>query len=162
MRWLLPFLMLLAGPAARGDDCGTTVAGKVVSVPDGGSVWVYLEQARACYHFTLSGIQVPSPDQPLGLTARDALQKMVLGRQVKVNIDRLCDAAATPGEVSLDGQSVNTQIARLLAPGNGSEHSGSGPSVAMREYQPRRPLLAACQALRQWIVAPVFMGLAGR
>ena len=79
-----------------------------------------------------------------------------------MNIDRLCDVGVTPGKVSLDGQSVNTQIARLLAPGNGPEHNGAAPSVAMREYQPRRPLLAVCQALRQWIVAPVFLGVAGR
>ncbi len=157
MRWLLAVAILLVCPAARGDGCGTTVTGKVVSVPDGGSVWVYLEQARACYHFTLSGIQAPPAEQPLGLTARDALQKMVLGREVQVNVQRLCEVGATPGEVLLDGQSVNTRIARLLSPGD-----GSAKSVAVRETPPRRPLLAFCQVLRQWIPAPGFLGIAGR
>jgi hypothetical protein len=156
MRWLLPVVILLVCPAARGDGCGTTVTGKVVSVPDGGSVWVYLEQARACYHFTLSGIQAPPAEQPLGLTARDALQKMVLGREVKVTVQQLCESAATPGEVSLDGQSVNTQIARLLSPGDDSV-----ASVAARQITPHRPLLAVCQVLRQWIAAPGYV-LAGR
>jgi hypothetical protein len=149
--------MLLACSAAWGDDCGTTMAGRVVSVPDGGSVWVYLEHARACYHVTLSGVQAPAVDQPGGLAARDALQKIVLGRDVQVTVRQLCEVGATSGELSLDGQSVNTQIARMLAPGG-----SSGPTVAVRELPPRRPLLAVCQVLRQLIPGQGFLGIAGR
>jgi len=69
---------------------------------------------------------------------------------------QLCESAATPGEVSLDGQSVNTQIARLLSPGDDSV-----ASVAVRQIPPHRPLLAVCQVLRQWIAAPAYV-LAGR
>jgi len=144
MRWLLPVVVLMAGTVARGDDSCTTVVGKVVSVPDGGSLWVYLAPARACYHFTLSGIQAPPVDQPLGRSAHDKLTQMVLGHEVHVQIHCLSEVGATPGEVVLDGQSVNIQIARLLTPENTADQA-----VAYREVPPRRPLLALCQALRQ-------------
>jgi hypothetical protein len=133
------------------------VVGKVVSVPDGGSLWVYLEPARACYHFTLSGIHAPPADQPVGRSTRETLTQMVLGRDVQVTVQQLCDVGETPGEVVLDGKSVNTQIARLLNPEN-----GSAPAVAHREYSPRRPLLAVCQALRQLLPGQYAWGGAGR
>jgi hypothetical protein len=156
MRWLVPVVILLACPAARGNDCGTTVVGKVVSVPDGGSMWVYLEHARACYHVALAGVQAPAVDQPLGASTRDALSKMVLGREVTVTVPQLCEVGATAGTVVLDGQSVNTQIASLLA-------ASSVQNVVVHEMPLRRPLLAFCQALRQWVSpTPGLTSLAGR
>jgi hypothetical protein len=157
MRWLLPVVVLLVGTVARGGDACTTVVGKVVAVPDGGSLWVYLETARACYHFTLSGIQAPPADQPLGRSTRETLTQMVLGRVVQVRVHELRDVGEIPGEVVLDGKSVNTQIARLLYPEN-----GSAPVVAQREYSPRRPLLAVCQALRHLLPGQIAWSGAGR
>ncbi len=132
MEWFLPVL-LLAGSSVAGDHPPETVIGKVVAVPDGGSVWVYLEDAQASYHFTLDGIKAPPLTQPEGQVARNALAQLVLGKEVKVAVQHLSNEGEIPGTVFLGGQSVNTQMARLLSP---------------RETQPRRPLLAFCSMLR--------------
>ena len=145
MRWILPLVLLIAGTSARGEEC---VVGKVVCVPDGGSVWVFLPSFQACYHVTLSDCQAPPLDQPLGPATRDALCRLVLGQQVQVTVDRLRIDGETAGQMFLRGESVNGQIAQFVA--NGGQ---TVPMVRYCDVQPR-PLLNLCSALRSLLGFP--------
>ena len=149
MRWLLPCVVLLAAVAARGVDAEAVLSGKVVAVPDGGSVWVFLEQARASYHIALAEIPTPPPDQPGDQAARDWLCRAVLGHEVQVVVQRLCNEGETPGQVFLNGQSVNRQIACLLLWGGPVPATPVGlvPAMPVYESQPRL-LLGLCSTLR--------------
>jgi hypothetical protein len=142
MKSLVLVVVLLAGSYARGDDCRTCITAKVVSVPDGGSLWVYVAEVRASYHLALRGIQAPPVSQPSGKAAQQALAQLVLGKDVEVAVERLSTIGETPSEVLAGGQCINEQMARILR--SGELDRPSSPS----EGQPRRPLLALCQALR--------------
>jgi endonuclease YncB( thermonuclease family) len=143
MRSLVMVLVLLSAAAARGGDATVTAVGKVVAVEDGGSVWIYLPDACASYHISLNGVAAPPLTQPLGQTARSSLAKLVLGREVLVRVDRLNTVGLTGGEVFLEGRSVNSQLAAMIA----------GPAVAKSEppvysVPARRPLMTLCALIR--------------
>lgn len=146
MRWLVCLLVLLA---ARNVDAGTTVCGKVVAVPDGTSLWVFLEQAQASYHITLAELPTAPPGATGDQSARDWLSRSLLGQQVQVVVPRLNDRGGTSGQVYFNGQSVNRQIASLLLGGTPVAAAAVSPAPAMPvyEYQPR-PLFAFCSTLR--------------
>jgi hypothetical protein len=143
MRWLVLVSVLLSAAVAWGGEAKVTTVGKVVAVENGGSLWIYLPDARASYHVSLTGVAAPSLDQPLGQTARSSLTQMVLGQEVQLSADRLNTVGLTSGEVFFQGRSVNTQLAALI----------SGPSVAkppppVYAAPARRPLQALCSLLR--------------
>jgi endonuclease YncB( thermonuclease family) len=142
MRWMVAVGMLLAGSLAHAADCRVTVVGKVVAVVDGHRLWVYVPEVRASYRFALSGFDVPSLDQRCGSAARDALARLVLGREVRVEIEPVLDDEV-PAEVFLSGQSINSEMARFVATLNAAP--AANPAG---ETQPRRPLLTLCTWLR--------------
>ena len=143
MRSLVTVLVLLSATAAWGGEAKVTAVGKVVAVADDGSVWVYLPGLRSSYHISLTGVTAPSSAQPLGQAVRSSLTQLVLGREVSVSVDRLNTVGLTRGEVFLQGRSVNSQLAALIA----------GPSAAKPESPVypapvHRPLLAFVSQLR--------------
>jgi hypothetical protein len=142
MRSLVLVLVLLSATAAWGGETKVSAAGKVVAVEDDGSVWIYLPGVRASYHVSLTGVAAPSLDRPLGPTVRSSLAKLVLGREVLVRVDRLNTVGLTSGEVFLQGRSVNTQLAALIAGGTAK------PEPPAYQAPVRRPLLAFCAQLR--------------
>ena len=159
MKALLAVAFLLVGAAAHGEDYRCAVSGKVVAVPDGGSVWVFVDSALASYHFALAGVQAPTIDQPAGKAARDTLSSFVLGQEVCVKFDVLCcEQETVAAGIYLKGQSVNNQIAQLLNPSLITPMASVRPvtpittQVALGHGQPpRRPLLGVYSALRQMI-----------
>ncbi len=128
---------------AWGGEAKVAAIGKVVAVDDGGSLWIYLPDARASYHIALSRVEAPSLDQPLGQTARSSLSQMVLGQEVLVSVDRLNTVGLTRGEVFFQGRSVNTQLVALIAGG-----SAAKPQPPVYWAPVRRPLPALCSLLR--------------
>jgi hypothetical protein len=160
--WAIAFLMV--GAFAWGDDCRCEVSGKVVAVPDGGSVWVYVDSARASYHFALAGVEPPTTDQPAGKAARDTLSAFVLGQEVCVKFDVLCGEQDTvAASIHLNGQSVNYQMAQLLTPPSFTSYSPvrpvtpiTSPVAFNHAPPPRRPLLGVYSALRQ--IIPILPG----
>ena len=133
MRWVLPIVLLLSGTAAGAHHAERTLAGKVVAVPEVGSVWVYLDSAQASYHFQLSGISVPeSQSDP---AVREALARWILNREVRVRVAALVEDRVLPADLFVDGQSVNQRLACHLAGGPPMPTPRSNPS-------PRRPVLA--------------------
>ena len=115
MRCLFPLLVLLAGTAAGSDSPRISVFGKVVSVPDADSIWVYIEDARASYHFSLSGIAPPPADSPQAQCVRESLAKLVMGHEVQVEVSSLTLTGRIPACVYVDNQSVNNRMAALAA-----------------------------------------------
>ncbi len=142
MRSLVLVLVLLTATATWGSEAKVSVAGKVVAVEDDGSVWIYLPGVRSSYHVSLTGVAAPSSDRPLGPMVRSSLAKLVLGREVLVRVDRLNTVGVTSGEVFLQGWSVNTQLAALIAGGTAK------PEPPAYRTPVRRPLLTLCSLLR--------------
>ena len=143
MKWFLAVAVLLAGAAVRGEQYPTTLVGRVVAVPDGSSLWIYVEEARASYHFRLAGIKPVPADQPLGKAARDTLARLVLGRQVEVKVQRLREEGEIPAQVFSDHRSINWHLACLLPVGAGSGRAAPPPGL-----QPWKPLPGLCSAFR--------------
>lgn len=152
MKAVLAVAFCLIGAVAWGDDCRCTVSGKVVAVPDGGSVWVYVASAQASYRFALAGVKAPSVEGPEGKAAQNSLAQLVWGQEVCVDFDLLCDREELVGNVFLQGQSVNNQIATLLMP----TRTTPAIAAAVPVPSPHRPLLGVYLALRQ--ILPVLPG----
>lgn len=115
MRWLFPVLLLLAGTAAGGDSPKICVFGKVVSVPDAGSIWVYIEDARASYQLSLAGVTAPPENSPEAKAARDALAALVMGHEVQAEVASLTLSGRIPACVYVENRSVNNRMVALLA-----------------------------------------------
>ena len=146
MRWLVCVLVLLA---ARDVDAGTVVCGKVVAVPDGSSLWVFLEQVQASYHITLAELPTAPPGPLAGQTARDWLSRSLLGQQVQIVVPRLNNEGETSGQVYFNGQSVNRQIASLLLGSTPVAAAAVSPVPATPVYENQpRPFFAFCSTLR--------------
>ena len=142
MRSQVLVLVLLSATAAWGGEAKVTVAGKVVAVENDGSVWVYLPGVRASYHVSLSGVAAPPLGQPLEQTIRSSLTQLVLGREVLLRVDRLNTVGLTSGEVFLQGRSVNTQLAALMA------GRTAKPDPLVYSAPVHRPLLTLCTLIR--------------
>lgn len=146
MRWLLAVLIGLGGGAAVGQGSQVVISGPVVAVPDGGSVWVYLEDQRACFHFSLTGVTAPLPEESCGPEARAELTAMLQGRTVRLAVERLADDRPTPASVFLDNCLVNAHMAQFL--------SGEAAVPVHAEAPPRRPVLTlVCLLLRTLLPA---------
>jgi hypothetical protein len=141
MRSLVLVLVLLPATAAWGDDAKVTSTGKVVSVEDDGSLWVYFPDLRTSYHVVLTGVTTPAADQPQAKTVRNSLAQMVLGREVSVRVARLNTVGPTPGEVFFQGRSVNTELAALIG-------GAAKPDSPAQQTPARRPLLTFFAQIR--------------
>jgi hypothetical protein len=141
MRSLVLVLVLLPAAVAWGDDAKVTSTGKVVSVEADGSLWVYFPDLCTSYHLVLSGVATPAADQPQAKTVRNSLAQMVLGREVSVRVARLNTVGPTPGEVILQGRSVNTELAGLIG-------GAAKPESPNQQTPPRRPLLTFIGQIR--------------
>jgi hypothetical protein len=141
MRSLVTVLALLSATAAWGGEAKIATAGKVVAIEDDDSLWVYVPSVLASYHVKLTGASVPTLDQSSRQAVHNSLAKLVLGREVLLNVDRLNAVGLTNGEVFLEGRSVNAQLAAMVA----------GPPVAKSDspaaVPARRPLVAALGTL---------------
>ena len=143
MRWILAVAILLAGAGPRGEELPILpLVGRVVAIEDGGHLWIYVDQVRASYRINLTGVDPAPACSPAGRYAKEALSGMVLGREVTVKIPCLVNEGAIPGEVLLEGQSINCELASRLR--RGLERSIEPP----REVSSRRPLALLFPLLR--------------
>ena len=142
MRSQVLVLVLLSATAAWGGEAKVTVAGKVVAVENDGSVWVYLPGVRASYHVFCPGwlphLWVSRWNRRSGVS----LTQLVLGREVLLRVDRLNTVGLTSGEVFLQGRSVNTQLAALMA------GRTAKPDPLVYSAPVHRPLLTLCTLIR--------------
>jgi hypothetical protein len=143
MRSLVSLLVLFSAAAAWGGETKLPATGKVVAVENDGSLWIYMPDVCASYHILLTGATAPASDQSLDKAAHTSLVQMVLGQEVLVSADRLNTVGPTRGEVFLQGRSVNTQLASLMAGAGAAK-----PEPPASRAPARRPLLAFCAQIR--------------
>jgi endonuclease YncB( thermonuclease family) len=111
--WLPPLLLslALAAPAPSWGD--TTLPGTVVGVVDGDTADVRLQSGMI--RVRLHAVDAPERDQPHGAASKQALSKLVYGRDVSVQpieqdrYDRLV------ARLWLDGRDVNAELVKLGA-----------------------------------------------
>jgi endonuclease YncB( thermonuclease family) len=87
-----------------------TLTGKVVSVYDGDTVTVL--DGTTQVKIRLEGIDTPESKQPFGTRAKEALSKMVFGKEVKVEWDEKDRYGRTLGHIHIDGKWVNLEMVK--------------------------------------------------
>ena len=78
---LLLIWLFLAMPLAA-----ASFTGEVVRVKDGDSILVYRPDVKRTSEIRLAGIDAPELAQPWGIQSRTAMRRLVLGKQVEVEV----------------------------------------------------------------------------
>ncbi|TPE62302.1 nuclease [Sandaracinobacter neustonicus] len=78
---LLLIWLFLAMPLAA-----ASFTGEVVRVKDGDSILVYRPDVKRISEVRLAGIDAPELAQPWGIQSRTAMRRLVLGKQVEVEV----------------------------------------------------------------------------
>lgn len=85
MKAFLTFVLALASWPAFAD----VIMGKVIEVPDGGTLTVLAREGASLHRVRLAGIEVPRPDHPSGVTSRESLRRLARGKTVRVDTNAL-------------------------------------------------------------------------
>ncbi len=72
-------MLLAAAPAVAG-----TIEGRVIEVPDGGSLTVLAKEGSSIHRIKLAGIDAPGKERPIGGSSRESLRRMARGKTVKI------------------------------------------------------------------------------
>lgn len=140
---MLAAALLCAWPAWA--DARASWSGTVSRVSDGDTLWVRPAAGGRPRKLRLHGIDAPEICQAHGQQARKALQRLVLRRQVEVQVLRVDDYRRPIARVLLDGQDLG---ARMVRDGHAwSYRYRHNPGPYLREEQQargaRRGLFAA-------------------
>ena len=104
------FLCLIFGSASA-----ETIAGKVVGVADGDTVTV-LDATKTQHKIRLSGIDAPENAQPFGQRSKENLSRLVFGKQVEVDTEKVDRYGRSVGKIRVGGVDANLeQISAGLA-----------------------------------------------
>ena len=87
---------------------GEDLIGKVVSVYDGDTITVLSGNTQ--HMIRLEGIDTPESKQPFGSKAKQAISRMVFGKQVKVVWKKKDRYGRTLGHVYVNGKWTNLQM----------------------------------------------------
>ena len=82
------------------------LSGKVVRIADGDTLTL-LDASNTQHKIRLHGIDTPERGQPYGNAAREALERLVAGKRIDVNIQDTDRYGRTVGTVYRNGQNVN-------------------------------------------------------
>ncbi len=85
-RPVLRHLLLLAALFGAEPALATTFTGRVVRVKDGDSLVVERYDVKRTSEIRLAGIDAPELDQPWGIQSRSGLRRIVLGKDVQVEV----------------------------------------------------------------------------
>ncbi len=94
------------GAAREAIPTNFDITGKVVRIVDGDTVHVF-EGEGVQTKIRLHGIDTPERAQPYYRTARDALDEMIAGKQVGVQVIDTDRYGRTVGVIYLDGRNIN-------------------------------------------------------
>ena len=108
LKFALAFLFVLIGSQSAFSQM--VYRGTVVEIVDGKTVVIELRE-RNRLTVELQHIEVPEPGQELYQTVRDHLGKLLLGRQVEYQANRL-ELTKTVGQVMVDGVDASLQMLR--------------------------------------------------
>jgi endonuclease YncB( thermonuclease family) len=95
MRAFLAFVLALASLPVLAD----VIVGRVIEVPDGGSVTILARGGTSLHRVRLAGILAPKPDSPSGVASRESLRRIARGRTVQVDTSILDARGMLVGEV---------------------------------------------------------------
>lgn len=79
---------------------------RVISIPDGDTLWVQPEAGGARQKLRLQGMDAPEICQRGGVAARDALRALVAQRMLKVQVKYMDDYGRGLAHVEVDGRDV--------------------------------------------------------
>src|SRR5450432_1630910 len=77
-------LMLAAMLFATWPAFAEVIEGRVVEVPDGGTVTVLAREGASLHRVRLAGIDAPGRERPYGNNARASLRRLAVGKTVRV------------------------------------------------------------------------------
>ncbi len=83
--------------------------GKVIYVADGDTIGV-LDEKKTTHRIRLEGIDAPESGQAYGEKSRQALNRLVYGKQVLVTYEKTDTYGRILGQVYLEGQWINRQL----------------------------------------------------
>ncbi len=128
------------------------LTGEVIRVVDGDTFHLQLEEVLI--KIRLHGIDTPEMDQPYGKTARDFTERLVLGREVGVQIRDIDRYGRIVGTVMLpDGNVLNHELVRAGLAWWYRQYASGDTALRDLEQEARRferGLWARRQAIAPW------------
>ena len=115
-------LLLAAWPALAG-----VIVGRVIEIPDGGTVTVLAKEGASIHRVRLAGIRAPGRERAYGANSRESLRRLTLGKTVRVETSAIDGKGLLIGVVSIvrGAQDCATKpCAPLLDPGLSQLSSG--------------------------------------
>ena len=98
-----------------GSAAAEVIVGKVVGVADGDTVTV-LDATKTQHKIRLSGIDAPEKEQPFGQRSKGNLSRLVFGKQVEVDTEKIDRYGRNVGKIRVGGVDANLeQISAGLA-----------------------------------------------
>ena len=136
MKSLIPLTLLLAAwPAFAG-----VIEGRVIEVPDGGTVTVLSNKGASIHRVRLAGIDAPGRERALGSTSRENLRRLAVGKTVRVETSAIDAKGLLLGIVLVVRNAKecgDQQCAPLLDPG--LSQLSFGLAVIDKANLPRQP-----------------------
>ena len=117
--------------------------GKVVSVYDGDTITVLSGNTQ--HKIRLEGIDTPESKQPFGNKAKQAMSRMVFGKQVKVVWKKKDRYGRTLGHVYLNGKWTNLQMIKQGMAWH-HKHYSRDQELAFAEVEARKKLHTPCRS----------------
>lgn len=104
-------LRLVAGACliclmATSVDATPAYSARVISIPDGDTLWVQPEDGGARQKLRLQGVDAPEICQRGGVAARDALRTLLAQRLLRVQVKYIDDYRRGLARIEVDGQDV--------------------------------------------------------
>jgi endonuclease YncB( thermonuclease family) len=108
-------LIFAAGPVLAG-----VIEGRVIEVPDGGTITVLTREGASMHRVRLAGIDAPGRDRTYGSNSRESLRRLTVGKTVRVETAGLDAKGLLIGVVLVVRSAIecgNQPCAPVLDPG---------------------------------------------
>ena len=105
-------LAVATGSVAATARAPARVAGAVIFVPDGDTLWLQPDGGGRPHKLRIEGIDAPEICQAGGAASREALARRVLRRHVEAEVRRYDDYGRGVARIRLDGEDLGGQLVR--------------------------------------------------
>jgi endonuclease YncB( thermonuclease family) len=97
MKRVLPLLVAFAAlPAFAG-----VIDGRVIEVPDGGTITILSREGASIHRVRLAGVEAPGKDKPNWGSSRESLRRLASGKTVRVDTTAIDPKGQLVGVVSI-------------------------------------------------------------
>ena len=113
-------LLALAVMIAAWPACAGVIEGRVIEVPDGGTVTVLSNEGASIHRVRLAGIDAPGRERSYGGNSRESLRRIAVGKTVRVETRAIDAKGLLVGTVMIvrsPNECGNQPCAPLLDPG---------------------------------------------